>query len=119
MTALLARICLYKEDMSRALLYAQEVINSGKFELINDKIMTDEQLSFPSVAECMAHHEYITSLYIYDLKRSHNDLYYLDSQAALTISNDRKTEIFGGYGPQILCIIGHNLFDRLFDAKCR
>ena len=98
MTALLARICLYKEDMSRALLYAQEVINRGKFQLINDKIMSDEQLSFPSVAECMAHHEYITSLYIYDLKRSHNDLYYLDSQAALTISNDRKTEIFGGYG---------------------
>lgn len=98
MTALLARISLYKEDMSGALQYAQEVINSGKFDLINDQTMSTDSRNYPSVAECMAHHEYITSLYVYDLKKSHNDLYFLDNQAALTISNDRKTDMFGGVG---------------------
>lgn len=98
MTALLARICLYKEDMSAALQYAQEVINSGKFALINDQTMSADSRNYPSVAECLAHHEYITSLYVYDLKKSHNDLYFLDTQASLNISTDRKTDLFGGVG---------------------
>ncbi len=102
-TALLARICLYKEEMSAALQYSLEVINSNRFSFSNDQTLMEDDswyphLNFGTVAESVAHHEYITSLYIYDLKKSHNDLYFTDNQGALTISSDRKMDVFGGDG---------------------
>lgn len=106
-TALLARICLYKGDKSNALAYAQEVINSGKFQLINDALIasdaeearynkTNSQYSF---MQNVAKHEYISGLYVYNLKENNSDQYYRDGQGGqLRISDMRKMTIFGANG---------------------
>lgn len=106
-TALLARICLYKGDRANALTYAQEVINSGKFELINDALIASDtqearyngsnnQYSF---MQSVAKHEYIGGLYVYNLKENINDQYFRDGQGAqLRLSDTRKMSVFGVNG---------------------
>ncbi|MBP3285483.1 MAG: RagB/SusD family nutrient uptake outer membrane protein [Prevotella sp.] len=106
-TALLARIYLYKGDKSNALNCAQEVINSGKFDLINDALIakdseetrgngTNNQYSF---MQSVAKHEYISGLYVYNLKENISDQYYRDGQGGqLRISDMRKMSVFGASG---------------------
>ena len=96
-TALLARICLYKEDYLNAFSYAQEVIESKKFSFINESSLPSELIS-STIAEVTAAHEYISSIYVYNLKEGLNDQFFLDAQASLTISRERKNDIFGGDG---------------------
>lgn len=102
MTALLARICLYKEDNANALKYAKEVIDSHKFSLISDALLKQDNDGYNkhdySFIESTAKHEYISSIYVYDLKEKHNDLYYTDGRAALTIEDERRQKIFGATG---------------------
>ncbi len=102
-TALLARVSLYKEDMTKALSYAEEVIDSGKFDFITEQILQQESSSvsmgYLTVAQSLAKHEYITSVYVYDLKEGRNDLYFRDSySASCYINENRKQELFEGYG---------------------
>ena len=106
-TALLARISLYKGDKANALSYAQEVINSGKFDLINDALIaadkeearhngTNNQYSF---MQSVAKHEYIGGLYVYNLKENNSDLYFRDHQGGqLRMSDTRKMSVFGANG---------------------
>lgn len=106
-TALLARICLYKGDKANALAYAQEVINSGRFDLINDALIDSDtqearynggnnQYSF---MQSVAKHEYITGLYVYNLKDNINDQYFIDgSTGQLRVRDTRKMMVFGANG---------------------
>lgn len=97
-TALMARVYLYKEDMKNALANALEVINSEKFEFITDEIIASESFDY-SYVESMARHEYITSLYVYDLKEGRSDLYFKDlSSETCVISPERKSSIFEAVG---------------------
>lgn len=103
MTALLARICLFKGDNANALKYAKEVIDSKKFSLINDDLLAQDKANNSSkyaytFAESVAKHEYISGIYVYGLKEKRNNLYYTDGKAALTISDERKQVVFGATG---------------------
>ena len=104
-TALMARICLYKQDMANALSYSTEVINSGKFQLINDDLIASDAVENQGTTKnytfmmSVAKHEYISSVYVYKLKEDCNDLYFRDSgSASLRITPVRKTQIFGAEG---------------------
>ena len=108
-TALMARVYLYKEDMQNALSSALEVINSGRFEFISDAIRSEESFYY-SYVESMARHEYIASLYVYDLKEGRSDLYFKDlASEVCVISTERKTSIFEAVGLD-LDIRSKNLF---------
>ena len=97
-TALMARVYLYKEDMQNALASALEVINSGRFEFINDAILSEESFDY-SYVESMARHEYVTSLYVYDLKEGRSDFYFKDlASETCVISTERKSSIFESVG---------------------
>ena len=97
-TALMARVYLYKEDMPNALACAEEVINSGRFVCITDEILQVEQRTY-SFVESMGRHEYITSLYVYDLKKGRSDLYFKDvSTYGCVIGEERKSGIFESAG---------------------
>ncbi len=103
MTALLARICLFKGDNANALKYAKEVIDSQKFSLISNDLVSSDNASSSSkysytFAESTAKHEYISGIYVYGLKEKRNNLYYTDGKAALTISDERKQDLFGAAG---------------------
>ena len=54
--------------MTNALACAEEVIHSGRFACVTDKILQDEPSKYTFV-ESVGRHEYITSLYVYDLKK--------------------------------------------------
>ena len=108
-TALMARVYLYKEDMQNALASALEVINSGRFEFINDAILSEESFDY-SYVESMARHEYVTSLYVYDLKEGRSDFYFKDwASETCVISTERKSSIFESVGLD-LDIRSKNLF---------
>lgn len=104
--ALLARISLYKGDKANALKYAKDVIESGKFQFVNDNIIAADQNDFAaannshySFMQSVAKHEYISSLYIYNLKENCSDQYFRDLQSAeLRSSDQRKQEVFGTNG---------------------
>lgn len=108
-TALMARVYLYKEDMGNALTAALEVINSRRFEFISDAIRAEESFNY-SYVESMARHEYITSLYVYDLKEGRSDMYFKDlASEACVVSQERKASIFESVGLD-LDIRSKNLF---------
>lgn len=97
-TAELARVSLYKEDNAAALQYAQEVINSGKFSFMPSSVSSDESNYLPYMTS-VARREYISSVYVYNLKAGINDNYFRDSQSStLTISDGRKQEVFTAEG---------------------
>ena len=100
-TALLARVCLFKQDKANALKYAKEVIDCGRFQLINDNLLaqdTKENRRYTFMMS-VAKHEYISGLYVYNLKENVSDAYFRDSQSAsLRISNTRKSQVFGAEG---------------------
>ena len=107
--ACMARVYLYKEDMQNALASALEVINSGRFEFISDAIRSEESFDY-SYVESMARHEYITSLYVYDLKEGRSDLYFKDLASEVSvIGAERKASIFEAVGLD-LDIRSKNLF---------
>lgn len=103
-TALLARICLYKQDMANALRYAKEVIDSGNFQFVNDKLLADDATENKGNTKytfmmSVAKHEYISGLYVYKMKENVSDAYFRDSESAsLRISEARKTQVFGAEG---------------------
>ncbi|MFR5657069.1 MAG: RagB/SusD family nutrient uptake outer membrane protein [Butyricimonas faecihominis] len=109
-TALMARVYLYKEDMTNALACAEEVIHSGRFACVTDKILQDEPSKYTFV-ESVGRHEYITSLYVYDLKKGRSDLYFKDlATYACVVGEERKLGIFGGTGLD-LDVRSKRLFD--------
>ena len=96
--ALMARVYLYKEDMSNALTAALEVIHSGRFEFITDAIISSESYYY-SYMESIARHEYIASLYVYDLKKGRSDLFFKNlAEYECLIESARKSSIFDGMG---------------------
>lgn len=101
-TALLARVCLYKEDMQKAAQYALEVINSGRFYFVNDAIIADETKNSQDTKaiEIIARHEYITGLYVYGLKENRADNYFrsLNGNPNLMITTQKKNEMFESEG---------------------
>ena len=106
----MARVYLYKEDMTNALACAEEVIHSGRFACVTDKILQDEPSKYTFV-ESVGRHEYITSLYVYDLKNGRSDLYFKDlATYACVVGEERKLGIFGGTGLD-LDVRSKRLFD--------
>ena len=100
-TALMARVYLYKEDMQNALASALEVINSERFEFVTDEIRADESFDY-SYMESMMRHEYITSLYVYNLKEGRSDYYFKDmASETCVISQERKASIYEADGLEL------------------
>lgn len=95
-TALAARVYLYKGNAALALERAQEVIQSGKFELLTDELLSNE--TNISYVESLARHEYISSLYVYKLKEERADAWFRSTSAACVINAPRKISIFGSLG---------------------
>lgn len=99
MTALLARVYLYKGDKTNALACATEVILSGKFSLLTEKELTDRNYSFGKLMELG---EYISSLYVYDLEEGRSDTYFGEKSTwQCHISDTRRTDVFGIPGVDI------------------
>lgn len=97
-TALMARVYLYAERMTEALNCAVEVIDAGRFELITDALIAKDPRDY-TFMQSMAAHEYITSLYVYDLKKGRSDLYFKDlSTYACVMNSERKAAVFEGSG---------------------
>lgn len=104
-TALLARVSLYKQDMKAALAYAREVIDSGRFALVDDAVLAQDAQDTRfdkgtfTFMMSVARHEYISGLYVYNLKEGISDLYFRDSESAsLRTSDIRKQAVFGADG---------------------
>ena len=96
--ACMARVYLYKEDMQNALASALEVINSGRFEFISDAIRAEESYDYEYM-ESVARHEYISSLYVYDLLEGRSDVFFKSlATYECTIDDGRKSSIFTDLG---------------------
>lgn len=107
--ACMARVYLYKEDMKNALASALEVINSGRFEFINDVIINEESRDY-SYVESIARHEYISSLYVYDLLEGRSDMFFKNlATYECVVEDGRKSSIFSELGLD-LDIRSKNLF---------
>ena len=65
MTALLARVYLYKGDKTKALECAKEVIDGEKFTLLEESQLGDGN----TWGNLCSENEYISSLYVYDMER--------------------------------------------------
>ncbi len=92
-TALMARVYLYQENKTDALACAKEVIESGKFELLTDQHLADDKNK--SYIQSMSDREYISSLYVYDLKKGHSEQYFKDNSTyTCEVSGQRKSSIF-------------------------
>ena len=108
--ACMARVYLYKEDMQNALTSALEVIDSERFEFVDDAIRADESYDY-SYVESIARHEYITSLYVYDLKEGRSDQFFKSlAPYECMIEDNRKSSIFDGLGLD-LDVRAKNLFE--------
>lgn len=99
-TALMARVYLYRENMTEALACAEEVIGSGRFELLNDRHLAEDAGNVNrrkwSYLQSMAAREYISSLYVYDLKKGRSEVFFKDLSAYdCVVSEQRKGRIFG------------------------
>ena len=99
MTALLARMYLYKEDMTNALACAKEVIDCGKFALITE----DQVKGQLTMAEYMDRNEYISSVYVYDMDEGRSDRYFKEDagDAECYIGDARRSDLFGTPGVDI------------------
>lgn len=98
-TALMARVYLYQENKTDALACAKEVIESGKFELLTDAHLASDASAVArrnwSYIQSMGDREYISSLYVYDLKKGRSELFFKDlSTYTCEISIQRKSSIF-------------------------
>lgn len=98
-TALMARVYLWQENMTDALACAREVIDSKRFEFMNDSINKVSAYKNLSYIEKMARHEYISSLYVYDLKEGRSDMFFKTLAAyECIIAKQRKALIYSGMG---------------------
>lgn len=97
-TALMARVYLWQENMTAALACAKEVIGSKRFEFMNDSINKVSAYRDLSYIEKMARHEYISSLYVYDLKEGRSDMFFKDAATYECVIDKRKTLIYSGMG---------------------
>ena len=98
-TALMARVYLYAEDKVNALTCAKEIIESGKFKLLTDQHLSEDAGTVArsnwSYIQSMSAREYISSLYVYDLKKGHSELFFKDlSTYACEVNTQRKSSIF-------------------------
>ena len=110
-TALMARVYLYQENMTDALTCAKEVIDSKRFLFMNDSINNVYDYRNLSYIEKMARHEYISSLYVYDLKEGRSDLFFKNlATYECVIAEGRKASIYSGMG-QDLDIRSKNWFE--------
>lgn len=98
-TALMARVYLYQENKTDALACAKEVIDSKRFEFMSDSINKVSSYRNLSYIEKLARHEYISSLYVYDLKEGRSDMFFKTSAAyECVIAKQRKALIYSGMG---------------------
>lgn len=110
-TALMARVYLCQENLTDALACAQEVIDSKRFEFMNDSINNVYAYRNLSYIEKMARHEYVSSLYVYDLKEGRSDLFFKNlASCECVIAEGRKASIYSGMG-QDLDIRSKNWFE--------
>lgn len=98
-TALMARVYLYAEDRTNALTCAQEVIECGRFELLTDRHLSEDKNTVTrrnwSYIQSMGSREYISSLYVHNLKKGRSELFFKDlSTYDCVISEQRKSNIF-------------------------
>lgn len=100
MTALLARVYLYKGDNAKAYERAKEVIDCGKFALLEEsQLQNDEGIMWGALC---SENEYISSLYVYDMEEGRSDLYFGEkSSAKCYISDGRRALVFGTPGVDI------------------
>ena len=100
MTALLARVYLYKGDNVKALECAKEVIDCGKFALLEENQLQNMQNK--NWAQLCVENEYISSLYVYDMEEGRSDIYFgEESSAECYISDNRRALVFGTPGVDI------------------
>ena len=98
MTAFLARVYLYKGDKVNALACAKEVIESGKFSLLEEKQLQGDNTWGYLCSES----EYISSLYVYDMEEGRSDVFFgEESTMKCYISDGRRSIIFGTPGVDI------------------
>lgn len=97
-TAFLARVYLYKGDKVNALACAKEVIESGKFSLLEEKqLQQDETWGY-----LCSENEYISSLYVYDMEEGRSDVFFgEESSMRCYISDARRSVVFGTPGVDI------------------
>ena len=100
MTALLARMYMYKGDKANALKYAKEVIESGRFEFATNTIIDADAAKRPylKIMQSVAKHEYISGIYVYGLKEKRSDLYFKDLEVEPVINQKRKEPLFTTLG---------------------
>jgi hypothetical protein len=100
MTALLARMYLFKGDKANALKYAKEVIDCGRFEFATNTLIDADAAKRPylKVMQSVSKHEYISSIYVYGLKEKRSDLYFKDLEVEPVISQKRKELLFTTLG---------------------
>lgn len=111
-TALMARVVSSARKIcTDALACAQEVIDSKRFEFMNDSINNVYAYRNLSYIEKMARHEYVSSLYVYDLKEGRSDLFFKNlASCECVIAEGRKASIYSGMG-QDLDIRSKNWFE--------
>lgn len=98
MTALLARVYLYKGDKTKALECAREVIESGKFTLLEAKQLQGKE----TWGYLCSENEYISSLYVYNMEKGRSDVYFGDeSKIKCYIADTRRSSVFGTPGVDI------------------
>lgn len=98
MTALLARMYLYKGDNAKALECAKEVIDCGKFALLEE----DDLQSNDTWGYLCSESEYISSLYVYDMEEGRSDVFFGEESSMKCYINDtRRGTVFGTPGVDI------------------
>ena len=98
MTALLARVYLYKGDKTKALECAKEVIDGEKFTLLEESQLGDGN----TWGSLCSENEYISSLYVYDMEEGRSDVYFgEESTVQCHISDTRRASVFGTPGVDI------------------
>ena len=92
-TALMARVYLYKEDMQNALVSALEVIDSDRFSFVQNPASLNPERFVPTMMQS----EYITSLYVYDLQEGRSERYFKDNASeTCVVGEERMNSIFEG-----------------------
>ena len=98
MTALLARVYLYKGDKTKALECAKEVIDAEKFTLLEESQLVKDR----TWGSLCSENEYISSLYVYNMEEGRSDVFFgEESSVQCHISDTRRASVFGTPGVDI------------------
>ncbi len=98
MTALLARVYLYKGDKTKALECAKEVIDAKKFTLLEESQLVKDK----TWGSLCSENEYISSLYVYNMEEGRSDMFFgEESSVQCHISDTRRASVFGTPGVDI------------------